>query len=107
MRVSGCDSDSSIDISGRSGSYCTSISSVARSAVSSSTAATAATASPTIRTLSTQSAGGKQDARSAVPALSGTELGERLLERMQLAPARHALDGLDVPPLALHWKREA
>ena len=56
MRTSGWASASSIDISERSGSYVTSISSHARSAVSSSTAATAATASPTMRTLSTQSA---------------------------------------------------
>ena len=47
---------SSMDMSGLSGSYSTSISRAARSAVSSSTAATAATASPTMRTLSTQSA---------------------------------------------------
>ncbi len=61
IRTSGWASESSMDMSGRSGSYSTSISSVARSAVSSSTAATAATASPTIRTFSTQSASSSWD----------------------------------------------
>ncbi len=50
-----------MDMRGRSGSYSTSIRSVARSAVSSSAAATAATASPTILTFSTQSASSSWD----------------------------------------------
>src|ERR1051325_9265249 len=37
--------------------------------------------------------GGEQKCRSTVAALRGAEIGERLLERMELAALRHAFDG--------------
>src|SRR5262249_49631009 len=40
-------------------------------------------------------------------ALRRAELGERLLQRMQLAAVRHALDGLDLAALALDRQGEA
>src|SRR5512145_127643 len=59
------------------------------------------------RALVQQRLRGEEDARRAVAALGRAELGERLLEGVELATVRHALDRLDVATLALDWQREA
>ena len=50
---------------------------------------------------------GHQDARRAVAALGGAEIGERGLQRVELVALLQALDGLDRPPLHLGGERQA
>src|SRR2546422_6045977 len=50
---------------------------------------------------------GEQDAGRAVTTLGRPELGERLLQWMELAALGHALDRRDLSPLDCDWQREA
>src|SRR5688572_20053094 len=51
--------------------------------------------------------GRHEDARRAVAALRGAEVGERGLERMELRPVRQAFDGFDRLPLAFQRQHQA
>src|SRR5215471_9441108 len=50
---------------------------------------------------------GEEDARRAIAALGGAELGESLLQGMEVAAIGHTLDGLDGAPLRLDGQGQA
>ena len=50
---------------------------------------------------------GDENSRSAVAALSGAEIGEALLQRMEAVISGKALDRGDVPRVALHRQHQA
>ena len=59
------------------------------------------------RPLGQERLSGEEDARRAVAALRRAELGERLLERMEAAVARHPLDRGDLAPGELRGQGQA